>query len=546
MTLVSFPALPSPSALAPLIPTRKPCNTSSTSTQHTSLSHPHTMIIVSDTSTHQTSSNWPYERYIRYATHWHAAGPILSLHVDGRSSEASVPRSFPWPESSSDLLDGDLGRTGTESYEARAREKVRLLTRSDMIGKSLDSLQDVIVYRRRSAPSCGIPTSAIYTACTRDAVSIRQPHLNAVAPWFNFIKFMQQSADATRGAFIRDGSRAPQANPQPVGLTAGCIDSDARVESNGADYSEHDGSRREAKMGRGATYWAGKTSFDGTGGTCWGSDPAARCDGARSEGDETRMYGLMSDITGGSEAHVPRTIFECLLSLRRPEALGRKLEAQTETEALRELWRKRDRDAARTGAARLSRGRGPASQSGAARRSPPTHNRPLHIYAAKMVQVGINGFGRIGRIVLRNALLDKRIEVVAVNDPFITLDYMVYMFKYDTVHGRFKGSVEAKDGKLVVDGHAISVFNEKDPAAIPWGSVGAHYVVESSGVFTTIDKASAHLRGGAKKVIITAPSADAPMFVCGVNLDAYDPKYTVVSTTPFFSAHRYLIFLGVA
>ncbi|KAA1478182.1 glyceraldehyde 3-phosphate dehydrogenase [Dentipellis sp. KUC8613] len=103
------------------------------------------------------------------------------------------------------------------------------------------------------------------------------------------------------------------------------------------------------------------------------------------------------------------------------------------------------------------------------------------------------------------------------------------MFKYDTVHGRFKGSVEAKDGKLVVDGHAISVFNEKDPAAIQWGSVGAHYVIESSGVFTTIDKASAHLKGGAKKVIITAPSADAPMFVCGVNLDAYDSKYTVIS-----------------
>ncbi|ETW79822.1 glyceraldehyde 3-phosphate dehydrogenase [Heterobasidion irregulare TC 32-1] len=146
-----------------------------------------------------------------------------------------------------------------------------------------------------------------------------------------------------------------------------------------------------------------------------------------------------------------------------------------------------------------------------------------------MVKVGINGFGRIGRIVLRNALLDKRIEVVAVNDPFIALDYMVYMFKYDSVHGRFKGTVEAKDGKLYVDGKAITIFNEKDPGAIQWGSVGADYVVESSGVFTTIDKASAHLKGGAKKVIISAPSADAPMFVCGVNLDAYDSKYTVIS-----------------
>jgi glyceraldehyde-3-phosphate dehydrogenase/erythrose-4-phosphate dehydrogenase len=108
------------------------------------------------------------------------------------------------------------------------------------------------------------------------------------------------------------------------------------------------------------------------------------------------------------------------------------------------------------------------------------------------------------------------------------------MFKYDSVHGRFKGTVETKDGKLVVDGKAITVFNEKDPASIQWGSVGAHYVVESSGVFTTIDKASAHLKGGAKKVIISAPSADAPMFVCGVNLDAYKSDYSVVRLLQFF------------
>ncbi|KAL7278674.1 hypothetical protein ACG7TL_007676 [Trametes sanguinea] len=137
--------------------------------------------------------------------------------------------------------------------------------------------------------------------------------------------------------------------------------------------------------------------------------------------------------------------------------------------------------------------------------------------------------GRIGRIVLRNALLHGDINVVAVNDPFIDLEYMVYMFKYDSVHGRFKGSVEAKDGKLWVEGKPISVFQEKDPANIPWGSVGAQYIVESTGVFTTTEKASAHLKGGAKKVVISAPSADAPMFVCGVNLDAYDPKYTVIS-----------------
>lgn len=146
-----------------------------------------------------------------------------------------------------------------------------------------------------------------------------------------------------------------------------------------------------------------------------------------------------------------------------------------------------------------------------------------------MVHVGINGFGRIGRIVMRNALLTEGIEVVGINDPFINLDYMVYMFKYDSVHGRFAGKVEAKDGKLVINGRPIAIFGERDPATIPWSSVGAEYIVESTGVFTTVDKASAHLKGGAKKVIISAPSADAPMFVCGVNLDAYDPKYTVIS-----------------
>jgi glyceraldehyde 3-phosphate dehydrogenase len=106
---------------------------------------------------------------------------------------------------------------------------------------------------------------------------------------------------------------------------------------------------------------------------------------------------------------------------------------------------------------------------------------------------------------------------------------MVYMFKYDSVHGRFKGEVEVKDGKLYVNGKAITVFSEKDPANIKWGEVGADYIVESTGVFTTIDKASAHLKGGAKKVIISAPSADAPMYVCGVNLDSYNSSHTVIS-----------------
>jgi len=146
-----------------------------------------------------------------------------------------------------------------------------------------------------------------------------------------------------------------------------------------------------------------------------------------------------------------------------------------------------------------------------------------------VVKVGINGFGRIGRIVLRNALAHGEVQVNAVNDPFIDLQYMVYMFKYDSTHGKFKGTVEAKDGKLIVDGHSITVFQERDPANIKWAEAGAEYIVESTGVFTTKEKASAHLKGGAKKVIISAPSSDAPMYVCGVNLDAYDPKETVIS-----------------
>ena len=119
------------------------------------------------------------------------------------------------------------------------------------------------------------------------------------------------------------------------------------------------------------------------------------------------------------------------------------------------------------------------------------------------------------------------IKVVAVNDPFISLDYMVYMFKYDSTHGRFKGEVKEANGKLIVNGHEINVFSERDPKNIPWATVGAEYVVESTGVFTTLEKAQSHIDGGAKKVIISAPSADAPMFVVGVNLDAYNPSMTV-------------------
>jgi len=146
-----------------------------------------------------------------------------------------------------------------------------------------------------------------------------------------------------------------------------------------------------------------------------------------------------------------------------------------------------------------------------------------------MVNVGINGFGRIGRIVFRNALQMPEINIVAINDPFIDLEYMAYMFKYDSVHGRFKGSVEAKEGKLWIEGKPVIVFGEKDPANIPWGKHGADYIIDSTGVFTTVDKASAHLKGGAKKVIISAPSADAPMYVCGVNLDKYNPEHKIIS-----------------
>lgn len=147
-----------------------------------------------------------------------------------------------------------------------------------------------------------------------------------------------------------------------------------------------------------------------------------------------------------------------------------------------------------------------------------------------VVKIGINGFGRIGRIVLRAALSNPEVLVVSINDPFINLDYMVYMFKYDSTHGRFEGNVEIKDGKLVVNGHAINVHNSKSPAEIPWGADGADFVVESTGVFLDIAKASDHLKGGAKKVVISAPSPDAPMFVMGVNEDKYDSsKHHIVS-----------------
>jgi glyceraldehyde 3-phosphate dehydrogenase len=145
------------------------------------------------------------------------------------------------------------------------------------------------------------------------------------------------------------------------------------------------------------------------------------------------------------------------------------------------------------------------------------------------VKVGINGFGRIGRLVFRASLNNPNVEVVGINDPFIDVEYMSYMLRYDSIHGRFEGTVEIDGDKLVVNGKSISVFGSKDPVEIPWASCGAEYVVESTGVFTTEEKASAHIKAGAKKVIISAPSADAPMFVMGVNQDKYTKDMTVVS-----------------
>ena len=148
------------------------------------------------------------------------------------------------------------------------------------------------------------------------------------------------------------------------------------------------------------------------------------------------------------------------------------------------------------------------------------------------IKIGINGFGRIGRLVFRAAVAQpETFEIVGINDPFVDVDYMVYMVKYDTIHGRFNGCIKSEDGKLVVNGKTINVYAEKDPSQIPWGKNEAEYVVESTGVFCTTEKASAHIAGGAKKVVISAPAKDkeTPTFVCGVNLDKYTADMKVVS-----------------
>ena len=145
------------------------------------------------------------------------------------------------------------------------------------------------------------------------------------------------------------------------------------------------------------------------------------------------------------------------------------------------------------------------------------------------VKVGINGFGRIGSLSFRAAVLDDNVEVVGINDPFIPVDYMAYMLKYDSVHGHFNGTIEVKGDKLVIDGKEIAVYACMNANEIPWKECGAEYIMECSGVNTTIEMASKHLEAGAKKVIISAPSADAPMFVMGVNHKTYSPDMNVVS-----------------
>ncbi|KAH8769589.1 glyceraldehyde-3-phosphate dehydrogenase [Hyaloscypha finlandica] len=145
------------------------------------------------------------------------------------------------------------------------------------------------------------------------------------------------------------------------------------------------------------------------------------------------------------------------------------------------------------------------------------------------VKVGINGFGRIGRIVFRNAVEHDDINIVAVNDPFIEVHYAAYMLKYDSTHGQFKGTIEIEEDGLVVNGKKVKFYQKRDPSEIPWAETGAYYIVESTGVFTTTEKAKAHLKGGAKKVVISAPSADAPMYVMGVNEKTYKSDVEVIS-----------------
>ena len=146
------------------------------------------------------------------------------------------------------------------------------------------------------------------------------------------------------------------------------------------------------------------------------------------------------------------------------------------------------------------------------------------------IRIGINGFGRIGRLVFRAGIVRDDVEIVAVNAPDKTPEQLAYATKYDSVHGRFNGTVEVVDGNLVVNGKNVKLLNSRDPSQLPWGELGVDYVLECTGKFLTKEAAQPHLDAGAKVVVLSGPSKDdTPMFVCGVNLDKYDPSMTVVS-----------------
>ncbi|GCE98585.1 glyceraldehyde-3-phosphate dehydrogenase [Zygosaccharomyces mellis] len=146
-----------------------------------------------------------------------------------------------------------------------------------------------------------------------------------------------------------------------------------------------------------------------------------------------------------------------------------------------------------------------------------------------MVNVAVNGFGRIGRLVTRIAISRSDISLVAINDPFITTDYAAYMFKYDSTHGRFNGEVSHDKDHIILNGKKVAVFNEKDPSALPWGKLGVDVAIDSTGIFKEVDSANKHIEAGAKKVVITAPSGSAPMYVMGVNDETYTPDQKIVS-----------------
>ena len=148
----------------------------------------------------------------------------------------------------------------------------------------------------------------------------------------------------------------------------------------------------------------------------------------------------------------------------------------------------------------------------------------------KKTRIGINGFGRIGSLVLRAAEQREGVEVVAINDPFMSPDYMAYMLRYDTVHGKFPGTVDSEEGALIVNGRKIAVFSEMEAKDIPWKSVDAEFIMESTGKHLTAELCKGHIEAGAKHVVIGAPSKDdTPMFVMGVNNKKYTPDMTYVS-----------------